>query len=227
MGFLLVSFVLALLLVGVSHDRKFPPNTRMFLLLPWFTCFASVGMLWLIEKIHALNVFHASRTFIIALILIGILGFNLYQAYPLGKERNVGHQHFEMLFARLIQEQLRNYETSNLYPKTFLFITESNWGIDGFQMLERVYSYPAWRINLERIVVDSPDLPDSANELIEKRDTLVIIQPRMDSNWQAAISSKIQSLGKIPCEVKEYSNRDTRFIMWYSPEVKALCPSRP
>jgi hypothetical protein len=226
-AFLLVSFILTLFLVGVSHDRKFPPNTRMFLLLPWFTVFASIGLLWVVERVKALQVFAVSQTSMIAFVMIGVLGFNLYQAYPLSKIRSVGHQHFELLFTRLIQERLKDYEIFNLYPKTFLFITDKNWGIDGFHMLERVYSYPASRIYLQRVELNEPELPDSATELIENRNTLVIIQPTMNPDWQETISSSLQSLGKIPCEIKEYSNRDTRFVMWYSPEVSALCPSMP
>jgi hypothetical protein len=226
-AFLLVSFILTLFLVGVSHDRKFPPNTRMFLLLPWFTVFASIGLLWVIERVKALQVFAVSQTTMIAFVMIGVLGFNLYQAYPLSKIRSVGHQNFELLFTRLIQERLKGYEIFNLYPKTFLFITDKNWGIDGIHMLERVYSYPASRIYLQRVVLDKPELPDSATELIENRNTLVIIQPTMNPDWQETISSSLQALGKTPCEIKEYSNRDTRFVMWYSPEVSALCPSMP
>jgi hypothetical protein len=59
--------------------------------------------------------------------------------------------------------------------------------------------------------------------IIRGRNTLVIVQPNQDHLWQAGIFSQLESLGKQSCDIKEATNRDTRFVLWYSPGLEDVC----
>ncbi|MBN1145670.1 MAG: glycosyltransferase family 39 protein [Anaerolineales bacterium] len=221
-AFFLLGLLVLLLLVGASHDRRFPPTTRMFLLLPWFALLAAVGLQWFVENVASLGVIRISKVSLYAAVVFAMLGLNLYQAYPLSQRRSTGNQTVEMLFVRMM-ERLLDFEPQTAIPKTVLFVTEQDWGIDGFYWLLRAYEYPVSKVQLARMVVDGPELPRYANESISERNTLVIIQPDLDFEWQEAIGAQIESLGKQACEIREANNRDTRFVLWYSPGLESLC----
>ena len=224
--FFLLGLIVLLLLVGASHDRRFPPTTRMFLLLPWFALLAAVGLQWLVEKLHSLGVMRISKVSLYVAVTLALVGLNLYQAYPLSQRRSTGNQTVEVLFVRLM-DRLVKFEPQTAIPKTILFITEQNWGIDGFYWLLRAYEYPASRVHLARMAVDGPKLPQYAHESIAERNTLVIIQPDLDGEWQSEIGTQIENIGKRSCEIKEVNDRDTRFVLWYSPGLESLCGPGP
>ena len=53
--FILLSFITLLFLVGASHGYQFPPTTRMFMLLPFWSLLAAIGVEWLIVQIKILR----------------------------------------------------------------------------------------------------------------------------------------------------------------------------
>ncbi len=59
--YMLLCFFFLLIAAGVSHDRRFPPTTRMFLLLPWFAFFAVTGLEWLVDQALSLKLVRWSR----------------------------------------------------------------------------------------------------------------------------------------------------------------------
>jgi hypothetical protein len=220
--YLLVGLLMLLVLVGASHDRRYPPTTRMFLLLPWFTLYAAFGVRWLAERISAAQVVNLSWRSAAGFFLVLIVSLNVYQAYQLSPVRSAGRQTPEVLFTRLIEE-LQTFETTSFYPKTFLFITDPSWSIEGYQLLSRVFDYPAALLDLQRAVVSGPQTTPTTDELIQQRNTLVIVQPGLNAAWAQEISAHLGALGKIPCEIKEYTGRDLRFVLWHHPDLTPLC----
>jgi 4-amino-4-deoxy-L-arabinose transferase-like glycosyltransferase len=225
LAFILLGFLLILSLAGVSHDRRFPPTTRMFMLLPYFAFFASVGLLWLVDRLRQLGLVRVQGRYLLALFMSLIIIFNLNQAYSLSMKRSSGHQTVEVLFQRLVEDLLHEEPTS-INPVTFLFLTDQQWGIDGFSMLQKVYGYPASKVHLQRIIIDKPLIPESANDFISERDTFVIIQPTLDDTWQQVLGIRLGELGKRACNVREYTRSDIRFIFWYSPDWQKLCTGK-
>jgi hypothetical protein len=220
--YLLVGLLALLVLVGASHDRRFPPTTRMFLLLPWFTLFAAIGIRWLAERISAVRLVNLSWRSAVGLILVLVIVLNVYQAYQLSRVRSAGRQTPEVLFTRLVEE-MQQFETDSYYPKTALFITDSSWSIDGYQLLAQVYQYPAAVLNLDRAIVSGPQTTATTDELIQHRNTLVFFQPGLNAEWVQQLADHLSALGKLPCEVKEYSGRDVRFTFWHHPDLTPLC----
>lgn len=216
-----VSLILLLVLAGVSHDRQFPPTTRMFLLLPLWVYFAVEGLSWLAEQTAALQITRQAQRLLAVLVVI-VIALNLYQAYGLSLKRNLNYQSLESLFLGIVQRG-ESFEPTRVKPLTFLFLTNPDWGIDGLHTLLHAYPYPASRVRLAREVVLQPILPLNAYSTISERDTLVILQPEMDAQWQEMLGAQLKGLGKESCEIKESSGQDTRFRLWYTPGLQALC----
>ncbi|HTX79153.1 MAG TPA: glycosyltransferase family 39 protein [Longilinea sp.] len=218
--FILTTFLVELFLVGVSHDRIAPSATRMFLLLPWFFFFAALGMDWIVRTFARLSTNSRLLPALLSSFLVISLAFNLYQAYPLYRQSSSGSPDLEMLFLRLLQhDEVNDHGTA----KTYLFITQPDWGIDGIRILQDVYSVPDSQSQLLRTAVETPDLPSATVERIKEDNTLVIIQPWMDETLRVAIEDELKQLGKSSCEVRDTPQTDPQFTLWYSPDMQGVC----
>ncbi len=222
--YMLLCFFFLLIAVGVTHDRRFPPTTRMFLLLPWFAFFAVTGLEWLVDQFLLLKLVRWSRNGFLAVMMTSIVVINLYLAYNLSLVRNNSNQTAEALFLRIAQD-LQEFEPVRANPVTFLFLTNDQWGVDGLRTLLKAYTYPASSIALQREALKIPMIPEALEATIMHRETAVVIQPDMGEEWKAALGAKLMALGKEVCDVKEFTGQDTRFQMWLSPDLKALCPT--
>lgn len=218
-GFLMTSWAVMLVLVGASHDRAYPPNTRMFLLLPWYCLAAAIGLTWLVERIRQLQLIRVPVRAISSVVIAGVIGLNLYQAYSLSPRRMTGLEQFETLFFRLAGQVQR---VASDPPKTYVFLITRNWDIGGLRVLQKVYSLPPSETQLVSVVISEGHLPESARLRIADPDTLVIIQPWMDAAWQSALGSAIGAAGKTPCPIRSTAGQE-RFILWHDPALNALC----
>jgi 4-amino-4-deoxy-L-arabinose transferase-like glycosyltransferase len=220
LAFILISFVLYLIVVGASHDRMFPPNTRMFLFLPWWILFAAVGVTWLMWQIRNLFKGQASITPYLSLILVGVLGFNLYQSYPLMEKRWGPSHGIDYLYFRIATKAQK---IEHLYPTNFVFVTDTSWGPDGFKTLQWVYGIPSSPSQLNKVVVDGPLFPDSSKNILEDARSLVIVHPQLNADWQTGLAVELQNMGKSVCDIKT-NDGQTRFQMWYTgAELANLC----
>jgi 4-amino-4-deoxy-L-arabinose transferase-like glycosyltransferase len=215
--FALLSFGALLFLAGASHDREFPTSTRMFLLLPWYALFAAAGLTWLLAELRSVGLLHTRGNGLIAIVFIVALGLNLYQAYPLARDRMAGLQSLETLFLRTVQRAQRGEDSE---PKTYVFVTDPSWSSIGIQMIPEIYPV---RAKIAEVVINDPSLPESAAPLIADRNTLVIIKPWLDPTWQAALETPLRDLGKEPCPIRTTTG-DVRFTLWHAPENRWLCP---
>jgi hypothetical protein len=215
-AFLMIGFAALLLLVGASHDRQFPPDTRMFLLLPWFTLFAGLGLTWVLDRVGELGMFRVRATPVVTLVMVIALGLNLYQAYPLARDRMAGFQSLETLFFRLVQRAQRD---ENQSPKTYVFVTDPSWSSVGIQQLPLVYPV---RAKFAEVVITDRALPESAKPIIANPTALVIIKPWLDQAWQKVLEAPLRSLGKVPCPIRTTTG-DVRFTLWHSPGLEWLC----
>ena len=214
--FLLLSLVILVLLVGASHDRDFPPNTRMFLLLPWWMLFASLGLTWLLERLQGLGLTPTYWKSIVAGAILTVIALNVYQANTLDRDRMAGLQNLENLFLRIVQSAQKDEDK---FPKTYLFITDPSWTSKGIELITRTYPVQA---QITEVVIKGDDLSEPAKGLIYQRSSLVIIKPWLDPQLMAYYEKSLRELGKSPCDIKA-TNGDKRFVLWYSPETAWLC----
>ncbi len=226
-GFWLLSFAFMLFAVGASHDRATPSTTRMFLLLPWFCGLAGVGLAWLGEQVRPWGERQTKQLLrglslgLPGLLLLAALLLNVYMAYGLSRTRTEGTPSLEVLFLRLMQRNQTVYGDS---VKTFLFITQDNWGIDGFRELRDVYGLPQSQAQLVRTAVAQPELTVDMLSLAMNENTLVIVQPWMEPGLREGVEALLDNLGKKRCVVSDTPKTSPRFTYWYSERWRPLCP---
>jgi hypothetical protein len=219
-AFVLFTFALMLFLVGASHDRQFPPVTRMFLLLPWFCLLAALGLYWVWAALGRLGWSAAAGRLVVAGALGAIFILNLYQAYVVGYWRFAAQQRLESLYLRMAQSV---QVVEGQKPKTFLFITDPDWGIDGMYMLQDVYKVPTSPSQLAVMTITGPELSEAERARAADPNTLVIPKPWLEPSWLDALSAELSSLGKQDCAVR--TDAGQYFIrVWLAPEAANLCP---
>ena len=220
-GFLVLSFGLLLFLVGASHDRLYPSATRMFMLLPWWTLMAALGLVWLQRALGDLGLRRLARGALLAAVLAVILGLNLYQAYGLAYQHALGRAGLENMFLKLAQD-VQAVEGDR--PKTFVFVTDPEWGIDGLYMLQNAYGAPSSPAQLTKITVSTPTLSEADLLRLADPQTLIILKPWLPEDWQQALGSQLAALGKEGCPVNRPNSQVPVFVLWHAPELAGLCP---
>ncbi len=225
--FLLLGFLLLNFFVGATHDRSTPANTRMFLLLPWFTLLAALGLSWLAWQLQRLHAPPRLATALAVLLLAGILAGNLYQAYSLSRQRSEGQPSMEMLFLRMLQRDasLQSAAMQDAPRRIYLFITEEGWNIDGLRLAQQIYAVPDSVTQLQRVAVTGSELPPSVVDLIQNEDVGVIIQPWMREDWRAALETRLAEWNKKPCVIRDIPTTDPRFTIWWSERWSFTCPA--
>jgi hypothetical protein len=103
-----------------------------------------------------------------------------------------------------------------------LFLTTPPWGIDGYLLFLNTYDIPDNEIQLKKVDVEATQLPVDTSEMIQKSDALVIIYPDLEAGLQEDLSSRLEALGKLPCQIKTV-NGTMRFILWYSQPMEWVC----
>ena len=220
--FFLAGFISLLILVGATHDRRFPPTTRMFLLLPWFAVLATFGFSWLVKQSRNIFRIRLGRNQILLTGLLVIYALNLYQAYPLSIARSAGLQSFEVLFLRLTEQIQQHDRGQMLLPHTVLFLTDSSLNLDGFNMVQEVYQIPENSVQLQRLELDGPKIPDAALPWINDHNSLVVVQPNLNKIWYQEVVVSLETLGKHACAAYAMDGQP-RFQFFYSDQMSWTC----
>jgi hypothetical protein len=146
---------------------------------------------------------------------------NLIQAYPIMRLRTTGSWGIETMFMRLVQ---RDEAAGHQAGRTYLFITDPNWSIDGFRALREVYSLPYLPAQLERLMLETPQLSEEAAARILADNTFVIVEPFLDDNWRKELNTLLSGLGLESCVVRDTLNSPIVFTFYYSPALENACP---
>ncbi len=217
--FILFAYLFFLVVIGTTHDRTYPPHTRMFLLVPLYALIAAWGIFWVGAQITRLwKIPH--RLSFISTIMLAVLfpALNLYQAFPLSNYRYADMQSIETLFIRLSQN-LERAEPRR--PKNYVIIADENWGITGFLMLQKAYPHLAWA-EMHEILLAEPVIPDASKPLLSERDTIILLMPWMDPVWVNALDAPLRDMGKEPCEMTTYTGL-RRTTMYHAPDLPQAC----
>lgn len=220
MAFLTISFLLFLVFVGASHDRRYPSATRMFLFLPWFGLYAAIGWAWLhdVASDTLRGVLNVSRTLVP--LLAALVAVNLYQAYRIDIQRMQRYHDLGPLFLRTLR-QIESHP--DIPPKTTVFISDPSWNADGMEVLVDVYQTPPSIRQIESLTIDEPRLSEASLEDLSQPDKLVIIKPWLDEEWKEILGGQLEQVGKVACAIKTESG-DLRFLLWHSGDLGWLCP---
>ena len=222
--FALLAWVFLVIAAGVTHDRMTPSTTRMFILLPFLALFTTLGIFWLAEEMKSWSLSFSFVRKGVGILLILVLGVNLYQAYYVTRQRTTGNPNLEVLFLRLLQRNdAQNIDASTYY--TYFFITQPNWIIDGIRELRDVYNLPDSQSQLKLEIITTPELSEDALATIRSENTFVIAQPWMESSLLVSVNQLLINLGKIPCAIQDAPTTTVVFTLWYSPGEEQVCPA--
>jgi hypothetical protein len=217
--FWILSFAIMWFLAGASHGRQFPPNTRMFMLLPWWTSFAAFGITWLAGWIERITKSHRNYHAIIAIWLVFIGIANLVQVYWIFPQRYAGTQSLEILFLRLTQLADRG----GIDP-VYLFITDESWSIDGLRVMQDLYHSPPSESQLDRVVMIGTTLEPEQLVKLQAPDTVVISQPWLKPEWLDTLTPIMLKVGKAACDIRDTAKSDIKFTAYFPQNMAYLCP---
>jgi hypothetical protein len=219
-AFFLIGFVGMLVSAGASHDREFPPVTRMFLILPWLALFAAWGLVWIEEQLKKLELFSPRLIPTLApVMLVAMTGLNLYQAYDLSYHRFGGNVQIEQLFMRIAQKA---YQLEPDTRMNYVVILDASWSIGGLIKFQEVYPLYLEKARLSQIQVDGPALPEQSKPLLTDRNTLILILPWLDKGWQQGLEAPLRELGKEPCAIYTPAG-EPRFTLYHASDLGGVC----
>lgn len=214
-GFLIAGFVILLLLVGASHDRAFPPTTRMFLLLPWFALLAALGARWVAERFGARAEW--SRRWPLAIsICVVILAVNLYQAYEVSIRRSLQYQGMEELLIQLGQTIAAEDTGEKL--ELFLVNDPETLHAPALQELLDLYYLP---LKLKELRVQHAKTKDLLPLL--ERNAIIVVSPRLAPEAATAFERLLRGAAD-SCGMMNMAGR-VQFWVWYRHGQASPCPA--
>jgi hypothetical protein len=229
--FWMLSFALMVFLVGASHDRVFPPTTRMFLLLPWFALFSATGLVWIHHQATQLSQSKLTGL-IIPILIYSVFVTNIYQAYTLSPTRMEQYQGIEALFLRTAR---RGETIEPGLTKRYVFITQPNWGIDGLLMIQKVYQTPASPLQIGRIMITDEDLARSAESgkaidiipeeripMLTDKEAIVFLQRYTSNDWVDKIEAALSEYGMTSCDARNFRGKLVLKI-WHHGMYNSIC----
>jgi hypothetical protein len=204
-------FVFFLFSVGSSHDRGVPPDTRMFMMLPLFALLGMWGMTWLEANMRKGSLF---RMALIPLLLVAVVGANLYQAYKISPMRYAATQSTGTLFLA-VTENVQKAQPDK--PRNIAVILENTWGFDSMLIFQNVYPYLEW-FHLTPVIITAPALPQDQMALLSDPDTIIIVPPYIKPEWQDALDGPLAALAKARCTLWVPDTREL-MVFYYPPDL--------
>ncbi len=217
--FILLAYIFFIFVIGVSHDRTHPPNTRMFLFIPLYMLIAAWGVCRVWDQIIFVSTGsqHFSRIAGITFSVI-LMGINLYQAYPLSHYRFAHQANFESLFIRVAQRlnPVLLHET-----KTFAVIVDDTWSVEGLCMMQKIYPELEY-VKIEQVRIKEPPVPKEYSLMLNDRNTFVFFFSGMDRAWFKPLDEQLRLFNKTPCVITTYTG-DYRFTLYHDPDMPQGC----
>lgn len=217
--FIFVAYTFLLFAAGTTHPNEFPPNTRMFILLPWFALLAAFGLFWLGRQISNLGFSELFSWRVVQVLVAIIIVLNLQQTYVVTQERSTRYYYFPSLFLRTTTEFLE--DPINPGNIIILYSPETMHFPSVLEILDlyQVSYNPDQVVGIE----EPPGLDESMIARAADPSTLVFVDPGLSDEIQLIYANLLtNSANKLDCPITVLGN--VRYHMWYSLELSWLCP---
>lgn len=221
LAFFTISFVIEVLIMSITNPYDYPPMTRMFLFIPFYYVFAMLGLDWLARVIDGITnrpgrFYHWAVSIVLfAACLLSILQSTLIldkrtERYPI-----------QSTILRLLQHDAM---TNPDEVKTYLFLTNKDFGFYFFETFVDVYHVPESKAQLANIIVESPQISDDWLKRMTEQEELVIILPySLESSLFTSLQPLLEQTGKTVCEVTDKSGKVNEYQLWYSQKYSNMC----
>jgi uncharacterized membrane protein len=218
--FSLLSFMITLLLAGVSHGYLVPPTTRMFLLLPWWVLFAVLGLQYLLDRLRSFT--HAS-SHILGFFLVGVLTItatlNIYQAFVISYESFSDNQNIGSYFVKTAAES-EKYQPGII--KNYIVLMDNSKDVGEFIFFKTVYPEYFHSSTIQEVVLESPDLSEDMLDRLTSPDTIVFLYHISNPDWIETIESELTEIGRSACYYT-YRRKEILFFFYSSSEFMNAC----
>jgi hypothetical protein len=213
-----LSFIIFIILIGATHGSTFPPVTRMFLLLPFFTLFAAVALEWLVAQARELNLASVRPQYIGALVLLAALALNLYQANIIAVPRSANYQNISNLTLGFMQNAVV-VDPGSKHQLVVLNDPDMLW-VPGVQELLQLNYITTPVVELKARETS----PDAVRNTLLNPSALVLVNPRLPSDVINEYQSYLTDNSWIPCQLVTTTGQPITNI-WLPPDTAVPCPA--
>ena len=221
--FFLLGWILLLTVASIIGSTDLPSSTRMFVVLPWWAVAAAFGLCWLWDQLRFTGRAGGGiQTFLLAGVLGILVATNLFYATVISYDRWLDRQPFEALVLRLAGETRGG---SLPAPDKFVFLTYADWSLNPFQLFTEIYPRSWSGVQLEKVVVESPLLPESALTILMDSKSILFVVPTLPEQLQVGLRVPLQMLGEKWCPVYSHSGK-WEYDMYAPKEMEWVC-SKP
>ena len=92
-----------------------------------------------------------------------------------------------------------------------------------FDTFQDVYGVPDSKAQLQRLIVDSPQISDDWLKRMKEQEDMVIIVPySFPDSLCNSLQPLLEQTGKTACDVSDLPGKFLRYQMWYSPRYSNL-----
>jgi hypothetical protein len=188
------------------------------MMLPWYFVMAAMGLVWLARLIAALNIQPGKiYRYVVAGVVLGIVISNGFQSTVVFAKRFNDFQ-FESEALRLFQTDARLVSENPHDFKNYLVLTPTNYDMEWFYTIQDVYRVPESKAQFSRLIVESPEIPDTWLKRMKEEDNLIVlVPPFLSDDLRNALEPILKAQGKSPC------NLDSQLQAWISPKYETLC----
>lgn len=218
--FILISYIYLIFVLGTTHDYQFPPNTRMFLLLPWFVLFAVFGLYWLLDQIRQFGFTKSFLQWVLVGIMVYLVGLNFYQANTLAKERSTGNYGTLSL---ILEKYYRLSNQSDIKDTDLVIVYNiESTRLHAPTILELLELYPVGFEENNLIMLDVSTMEDvEIMAGLRNENAMVIVEDQLTPEQIEIYTRALYVLGRSECSVKV--GEQLRFTYWHTDEYDWLC----
>ncbi len=215
-AFLTVGLGWLLFFGGATHDREYPPTTRMFLMLPVLLPVATFGLARLSALCRDAGLSARGIRALVGAAVAAVLALNILQTHVVNKRRSDSYELFDPLVVRMA----RRLETLPGPGWHLLLLTGTPGEGSGIPLVLEVYSLrPS---DFVEIAAPRGELPPADRERVADPKSAVFVSARLPPAERQTIEQQIAEAGKVPCSVRT-STGEERFKLWTAPGTPDLC----
>lgn len=218
--FVLTGLVALLFLIGATHGTDLPPNTRMFLLVPWFCLIAAIALQWLAARFQSIRENPARARFALGATLVVILALNLYQAYDTSVRPPAGFLEFDALLVHLAQDM--NVQARGASRSIVFVYDPSRHHIPSLQReIDLVY------LPVQLVGVDvTKKHPSDLTGQLRPTKSVIALSPQLDNTVASGYIDVLRKSQWVNCSVLSTSGQP-RISIWYAPDSPNPCNAPP
>jgi hypothetical protein len=216
LAFLAVGLVWLLFFGGATHDREYPPTTRMFLMLPILLPFATFGLARVLFLARGAGLSTRASGVALWTTVAGIVAANVVQTHVVSVRRSDSYELFDPLVVRMA----RRIENLGWTGGSLLFLAQIPGEGGGIPLVLEVYSLPSG--DFAEIAAPEGTLTPEARARVGDPSTAVFVSERFEPERREALEREIAATGKVPCSVRTTTGQE-RFRLWTLPGAPDLC----